>query len=92
MRRSTWGKLALASLCLLFCVSCVAAPQLVAGNGNCRPSDDLPAHKSVPKAPEADTPWDAFYNMVVDWRKAWAQDDRDYNSLYAQCVHQEPVK
>jgi hypothetical protein len=73
---------------------CVSPPVIapVAGNGHCHPSDDLPPHKSVPKAPETATPWDEFYNMVVDWRKAWAQDDRDYNSLYNQCVDKGPAK
>jgi hypothetical protein len=78
------GFLAVASL--TGCVSAPPPPVVVSGNGKCHPSDDLPAHKSVPLAPEFDTPIARFVQMVVDWRRGWAADDRDYNSLYAQCV------
>lgn len=67
---------------------CASAPETltVQGNGSCHPSQSLPAHKTVPKAPEADIPFQAFWNWVVDLRKQEGVDVNDYNTLYDECV------
>jgi hypothetical protein len=67
--------------------ACAApAPVQIEGNGYCHPSQDLPAHKAVKLLPELDTRMDDLFGFLAAERKDHAADDRDYNSLYAQCV------
>jgi hypothetical protein len=61
-------------------------PLVVSGNGKCHPSADLPAHKELSKVPVADTAIDTLFDLLGMERKDHAADDRDYNSLYDQCV------
>ena len=78
--------LLLAALAALL-AGCASAPvSQVQGNGYCHPAQDLPSHKAVQPAPEADTPMDDLYALLAAERQAHAADDRDYNSLYSTCV------
>ncbi len=67
---------------------CASAPPVsqIQGNGYCHPSQDLPAHKAVKKLPETVTGMDELFGLFAAERKDHAADDRDYNSLYSQCV------
>lgn len=66
---------------------CATAPVVqTQGNGFCHPAQDLPTHKAVSPVPEADTKMDDLFALLATERKQHAQDDRDYNSLYRQCV------
>lgn len=52
----------------------------------CKPAADLPAEKHLARVPEVETSNQAFFDLLLQERKTHAQDDQDYNSLYAQCV------
>jgi hypothetical protein len=59
---------------------------VVTGNQACHPAQDLPAEKSMKKVPEKATAMEDLYALFAQERSAHAQDDRDYNALWAQCV------
>ena len=61
-------------------------PVIVSGNGHCHPSQDLTAPKTMSKVPEQDTAAEDLWGLFLQERKAHAADQRDYNSLYSQCV------
>ena len=71
-------------------VGCASAPPPVVtqvqGNGFCHPSVDLPAEKHMTKVPATDTFMEDVFGLLLDERKAHADDQRDYNSLYQTCV------
>lgn len=72
-----------------FLSACATTPppaMQITGNGGCHPSQALPSHKDVPKLPEIDTAFQAFFNLFVDERKQHGQDVRDYNTLWDECV------
>lgn len=73
----------------LFLSACAGVPETVpiSGNGQCHPSQALPSHKAVAPVNEGLT-WDilALFHALVDERKTHADDDRDYNTLYGECV------
>lgn len=81
-------KRALLAIALALSVaSCASTPTvLTGGNGTCHPSQDLVAHKTMKKVPEAETSLEDLWGLLASERKDHAQDDRDYNSLYDQCV------
>lgn len=74
------------ALLLTACVNAPPPPIVVSGNGKCHPSADLPAHKELKKVPVIDTAIDTLFDLLGMERKDHAADDRDYNSLYDQCV------
>lgn len=78
----------------LFLSGCGAVPQtlLVSGNGTCHPAQTLPAHKAVAPLNEG-LIYDLLgvFNALVDERKSHAADDRDYNTLWNECVSPAPA-
>lgn len=75
---------------LALCLSaCAEAPLTVpvSGNGQCHPSQALPSHKAVAPVDESQD-WSllTMFHALVDERKNHADDDRDYNTLYGECV------
>lgn len=82
-------KLACSLVLVLFLAACggPAETALLSGNGTCHPSQALPSHKAVAPVDESQ-PWDILrvFRALVDERKSHADDDRDYNTLYRECV------
>lgn len=78
---------ALAALVSGCALSPPSSTVVVAGNGACHPSQDLPTKKTMKKVPEVVTPLQDLFNLFASERKDHATDVRDYNSLYEQCVH-----
>lgn len=76
-------------LAALALAACGGVPETVqvSGNGSCHPSQTLPAHKAVAPLNEG-LAYDLLtvFNALVDERKTHAADDRDYNTLYGECV------
>lgn len=80
-------KLLIALILSTAIAGCAAPPaQIVGGNGSCHPSQDLPTKKTMQKVPEADTQLEDFWALFAKERKDHAVDQRDYNSLFQQCV------
>lgn len=74
------------ALALVLCAmlgGCATAPVIVRG---CLPPSDLPAKKVMQPLPEVDTSLPDFFALFAEERARHAADQRDYNSLYEQCV------
>jgi len=85
------GALVAAFLILAACSTTHDMPTIVSGNGQCHPSQDLPAKKTMNKVPEQDTAAEDLWGLFLQERKDHAADQRDYNSLYDQCVANVPT-
>lgn len=75
----------LAVVLLAGCAS-TPPPTIVAGNGSCHPSVDLPAHKTMKKVPVSDTFMEDLFGLLLSERHEHYADIQDYNSLYETCV------
>lgn len=75
-----------AFLLLAGCATTPPPAVQITGNGFCHPSTDLPAHKSVAPVAEQDMTVDQVVEAWIAERKQHATDDRDYNSLFSECV------
>lgn len=76
------------ALMVLFCVFFTGCATVT--TTNCTPSSDLPAKKTMQKAPETEAGPERLFGLLVDERAGRAKDQRDYNSLYEQCVNRAP--
>lgn len=83
-----WTTFVVVFLVIVLLMGC-ATPAAI--TTSCTPSSDLPAEKHMEKAPEAEASPERLYGLFVDERRGRAQDQRDYNSLYRQCVARAPA-